>query len=351
MDDDASDQVRLQLPMYIGMRYGFTPEGMIGARVIPPNRIHISVDVRMQGAVKKITSPTHPTVVISPNKPEQITRTAQYTSEDFLTQDFVLIVTADGLDAPRCFAQRAPNGTIAMQLSIVPKFKLPLMPQQEYIFLVDRSGSMSGQRIETAKRALVMLLRALPSQGTWFNIFSFGSSWTSLWPDSVPYDERSMSQAVSASCSLVFNLVRLCLTFNNTNIQTKLVDGMDADYGGTELGNALVKAFQTRKTDIPSAVFVLTDGEVRNTLSLSALNFVANNDLSPAIQYRPDNRSRGGGSEAGRDERTCARLHARHRRNHVVSIVRRDSKGRKRHMPHGHYGGDHHRQMLAARPC
>lgn len=114
-----------------------------------------------------------------------------------MTEDFVHVVTAEGLDAPRCFAQRAPNGTVAMQLSIVLKFNIPSVPQQEYIFLVDRSGSMNGQRIETAKRALVMLLRALPSQGTQFNIFSFRTGSNALWSQSVLYDERSMVEAVS----------------------------------------------------------------------------------------------------------------------------------------------------------
>lgn len=205
MDDDVSDQVRLQLPMYIGSRYGTLPIGMAGARTVPTNRIHISVDVRMQGAVKNIASPTHPSVITTPNGLPQHPQVARYTSGDFMTQDFVLIVTAEGLDAPRCSAQRAPNGTVAMQLSIVPKFNLPSVPQQEYIFLIDRSGSMGGQRIETAKRALVMLLRALPSQGSWFNIFSFGTRSNSLWTQSVMYDERSMAQAVSiARCCSVY---------------------------------------------------------------------------------------------------------------------------------------------------
>lgn len=197
MDDDVSDQVRLQLPMYIGSRYGTLPIGMAGARTVPPNRVHISVDIRMQGAVKTIASPTHPSVIVGPGGFPQHPQAARYTSGDFMTQDFVLVITAEGLDAPRCFAQRGPNGTVAMQLSIVPKFNLPSVPQQEYIFLVDRSGSMNGQRIETAKRALVMLLRALPSQGTRFNIFSFGTGSNALWSHSVMYDERTMVEAVS----------------------------------------------------------------------------------------------------------------------------------------------------------
>jgi hypothetical protein len=39
-----------------------------------------------------------------------------------------------------------------MQFTIVPNFQLPPVKGQEYIFLIDRSSSMSGARIETAKR-------------------------------------------------------------------------------------------------------------------------------------------------------------------------------------------------------
>lgn len=198
MEDDISDQVRLQLPMCIGMRFGELPQGMLGTRSIHPDRITISVDVRMQGAVKKVISPTHPTVLVSARESTDVIRTVRHTSPDFMMRDFVLLIAADGLDAPRCFAQRAPNGTLAMQLSIVPKFDLPSIPRQEYIFLVDRSGSMGGQRIETAKRALMLLLRSLPSHGSWLNVFSFGSGSDSMWPCSVEYGEQSINQAVGS---------------------------------------------------------------------------------------------------------------------------------------------------------
>ena len=37
---------------------------------------------------------------------------------------------------------------------------------------------------------------------------------------------------------------------------------MSANYGGTEMQAALEHVLRTRKTDIPSAIIVLTDGEV-----------------------------------------------------------------------------------------
>lgn len=190
MDADLTDQVRFQLPVCIGKRYGTPPDG-IACPLITSGRLVITVDIRMKGLIRSITSPTH-NIDVSQSS-------TQYTSNNFLEQDFVLVVKAEGLDEPRCFAERHPTGTIAMQLTMVPKLDLPHIPAQEYIFLVDRSGSMQGDRMETAKKTLVMLLHALPGKGTAFNVFSFGSRCDSLFPESVPYTETTLVQAVRYS--------------------------------------------------------------------------------------------------------------------------------------------------------
>ena len=41
-------------------------------------------------------------------------------------------------------------------------------------FLLDRSGSMSGSRIEKAREALILFLRSLPP-GCMFSVVSFGT--------------------------------------------------------------------------------------------------------------------------------------------------------------------------------
>ena len=161
------------------------------------------MNVHMKGLIRAMTSPSHPTLVLLPENAQRETnsdiqtKSCQYRSKSLLFQDFVLSITADGLDEARCFVERSPTGTVAMQLTVVPHMKLPLLSSQEYVFLVDRSGSMGGARIDMAKRALVMLLRALPRQGTTFNIFSFGSAWSRLWDESKPYNAQTIQEAVS----------------------------------------------------------------------------------------------------------------------------------------------------------
>ena len=120
-------------------------------------------------------------------------------SSGFLTQDVILVITANGLDGPRCFVEAHPeHDTVAMGLTFVPRFKLPDVPSgMEYIFLVDRSGSMQGGNIKLVQEALVVLLRGLPTKGTTFNIFSFGTNTTKFWDSSQAYTQSNLDAATN----------------------------------------------------------------------------------------------------------------------------------------------------------
>lgn len=67
---------------------------------------------------------------------------------------------------------------------------------------------------------------------------------------------------------MLYILSSLTLSSPLTRLQTEHVDSMKADYGGTEMRAALSKVFESRTVTAPTAVFVLTDGEVRQTVSI-----------------------------------------------------------------------------------
>ena len=110
----------------------------------------------------------------------------------------------------------------------------------EFIYILDRSGSMAGSRIDMARQAAVLFLKSLPANST-FNIVSFGSNIEPLFPHSQPYNQDTVTYAVS------------------------MVSGYKANLGGTNMLLPL-DWVAARAVDVsrPRAVFLLTDGEVDN---------------------------------------------------------------------------------------
>ncbi|KAG9310060.1 hypothetical protein JVU11DRAFT_9665 [Chiua virens] len=262
LDEGLHDRIRLQLPMHIAERYGTPPLAVQNTSAADSRtRVRINVDIQTSDVIYGVDSPTHVIEVRRYKGRSGVKSTrrmsAVWKSHEFLTKDFVVTIHAEGLDKPRCFAEEAGNGdgsTTAIQLTLIPKFLAPKIPSQEYIFIIDRSGSMSGAPIETAKRTLTMLLRLLPSGQTIFNIFSFGSNVTSLW-------ESTGSRGLDTS---------------SLHEATSHVAGMGADYGGTEIPSALQSAFNSRRLDRPAVVFLLTDGGINPNTYLDPWAVISN---------------------------------------------------------------------------
>lgn len=113
-----------------------------------------------------------------------------------------------------------------------------------FIFLVDRSYSMSMcNRMETTKAALKLFIQSLPV-GSTFAILNFGSNekWVTksdaspLWQ----YTDENMEK----------------IKF--------IIDGFRADYGGTNILTPLKKAVELNVLNLEKRIFLLTDGEVSN---------------------------------------------------------------------------------------
>uniref|UniRef100_A0A3Q1BFV6 VIT domain-containing protein n=1 Tax=Amphiprion ocellaris TaxID=80972 RepID=A0A3Q1BFV6_AMPOC len=152
----------------------------------------------------------------------------------------------------------AETGTLmgdpVVMVSLYPEFPQSVMSSVascgEFVFLLDRSGSMGPSvnskerhqtRISSARDTLLLLLKSLP-MGCYFNIYSFGSSFEHIFPQSVEYSQKTMKQAL------------------------KKVEEMEANLGGTEILKPLKHIYsQHCIPNQPRQLFVFTDGAVGNT--------------------------------------------------------------------------------------
>ncbi|XP_069474917.1 von Willebrand factor A domain-containing protein 5B2 isoform X2 [Ambystoma mexicanum] len=112
---------------------------------------------------------------------------------------------------------------------------------REVIFIIDRSGSMSGSNIEKIKEAMQVAVKSLPP-GTLLNIVGFGSNIRTLF-------------TMSKHC----NTETLGMAF-------EYIQKMRADMGGTNILAALTWVFaQPVHRGYPRQLFILTDATVNNS--------------------------------------------------------------------------------------
>ena len=216
--------------------------------------LSLSVTATMSGPIRGVTSPSHPISIGLGShsseddedfNPKKAHATLAHASSSLtgLDKDFSLLVKANNIGDPRAFLAPHPTlqDTSALVVTMVPKFALP--PQgHEIIFVVDRSGSMHD-KIATVRSALQLFLASLPV-GSYFNICSFGSNHSSLWPQSQKYSEESLSVAKAH------------------------VLGLDSNMGGTEILAPVTDTMERRRPDMRTEILILTDGEVWGTENL-----------------------------------------------------------------------------------
>eukprot|EP01119_Soliformovum_irregulare_P016300 TRINITY_DN4699_c0_g1_i2.p1 TRINITY_DN4699_c0_g1~~TRINITY_DN4699_c0_g1_i2.p1 ORF type:complete len:850 (+),score=284.73 TRINITY_DN4699_c0_g1_i2:75-2624(+) len=233
----------------------YAPDGVKTRKFEPPSSeeytkevpygIAINVSFKMTSNIKSISSPSHPISFEFGDSPQDATVIFSNPDGTPLIHDFVLQTTLAQVHKPCGRIQQREDEKIAM-VSIYPELEEGDECFSEFIFVVDRSGSMKRTmgksfRIEQAKQTLQLFLRSLP-MGQLFNIVSFGDRFSKLYPTSQEYNDKTLKEA------------------------TQHVEAMEANMGGTEIVAPLMEIFREPvKEGIPRQIFLLTDGEVRNT--------------------------------------------------------------------------------------
>jgi len=135
------------------------------------------------------------------------------------------------------------NNTISYYNKYISLLDNSVPSPANFILIIDQSGSMQGDPIETIKKSLILFLKNLP-YNSYFQLIGFGSTFK-------VYNEEPY-------------------LFNENNINKILLEikKVKADLGGTNLYNPLYYVYSSfekyKKLNLANNIIVFTDGLVRN---------------------------------------------------------------------------------------
>ncbi|KAG9187499.1 hypothetical protein G6011_05370 [Alternaria panax] len=219
--------------------------------------------------IRKVMSPSHPIEVtlgsLSTSTSDEDASVSRGSATlalgtTGLDKDFVLQVVAKDIGIPQAILETHPtlSNQRALMTTLVPKFNLKSQ-KPEIVFIADRSGSMAGH-IPTLVSALKVFLKSIPI-GCSFNICSFGSNHSFLWPESRIYDQNTLAEAIQH------------------------VETFGADFGGTQTLAAVKACFKARNTELQTELMLLTDGDIWSQEQL--FDYISKNTKSGNVRVFP----------------------------------------------------------------
>ena len=245
--------VRVMIPTTVAPRYtpvdkkaqiGETDDDKFNQPRWPkvPYGLRLSLEIESRQKIKSISSPSHTITMHFNHEKAHVELSGE---EDSLDKDFVLLLEQADSNKPSSIVAIDAQHKTAMVTFYPDLTHLPEV-RSEIIFLLDCSGSMCGNSIQQAKKALQLCIHAM-SEGDVFNIICFGSHFESMWPDSQQYNQQTLDEA-------------------KTYIQH-----IDANLGGTEILSPFQSiAKMPTKENKPRQVILLTDGQVSNEQAVIA---------------------------------------------------------------------------------
>ncbi len=154
-----------------------------------------------------------------------------------MSKDFKLEITLRNEAASKAITAKTRDDKDMIYLSFMPEITDSYEDsEKEYLFIVDVSGSMHGEKIEKTKKAVIECLNQL-DEGDKFNIIPFETHFEAMNIKSIAYNEENLKKATE----YVNNLRPL---------------------GGTEILEPIKFALFDKKSD--KIVLLFTDGQVGN---------------------------------------------------------------------------------------
>jgi len=203
----------------------------------PLEQLKIRIVIESQSPIKNIYSATH---TVKLDRPDQHHAIVTHESTNTLPgEDFRLFYDATAADVSASLISYRPTGDqdgyFLLMASPEVKSEPAIQTAKTVVFVVDRSGSMSGEKIEQAKGTLKFVLNNL-REGDLFNIVAYDSKVESFQPELQRFDSRSRQAALA------------------------FVEGIFAG-GSTDINAALARAMNMlQDSSQPAYVIFLTDG-------------------------------------------------------------------------------------------
>jgi Ca-activated chloride channel family protein len=233
--------LRFFLPTTIAPRYGSPDSVGVQPHQAPEydlaNENPFAITLTVSGALTRaaLESPSHEIVS------EFRAGTKVISLKDgsaFMDRDFVLNLSMESDEKSAAHVETDGDDYIALASFYPGLPSVGNRPPRSITIVLDCSGSMGGDAIAQARKALYEILELLRPED-WFNIVRFGSSYQMLFSSTKPADAGNLKKA------------------------RDLLEVLDADMGGTEVGQAIAASVRGGRTDALSReALLITDGEV-----------------------------------------------------------------------------------------
>ena len=240
----AADQLRLFLPTTVAPRYGSSPHA---PHQVPESSLTVenqfSLQVEVFGSLREaqFVCPSHQ-VTLTKSADKVVISLQQ--AKAVMDRDFILNVKAPQTLRSFAVCDADGGGGVAAMASFQPFFPGLQKPRPlNLVIVIDCSGSMKGDSIDQAKRALEEIVDALQSHDR-VTIIAFGNTTKALSDQLLICNKANLGKAKSFAKQL------------------------DADMGGTEIGSALGSAYAAAGASESADIFLVTDGEVSSWQSV-----------------------------------------------------------------------------------